>query len=232
MRARGPRGLGNRRRRSELGTGNPYSFCFSIARTFSWNCRFGAAQRGIDPASSWNIYLSLLLGVCGPGPMPVPSSYTPNRNQSQLPPGYSNLMRDRGRPADVFYFIHVIHTFEDSIKKQPLGFARVERREKWVNKHIYITITTHARCHKTPSRYLEQRNLGRGSAALERQPVAGARRKQAHGPTLPQTEREREDVARQVRQLLQRERREGLGGRRRRRARRKRRKGCVRGASG
>lgn len=151
LRARGPRGLGNRRRRSELGTGNPYSFCFSIARTFSWNCRFGAAQRGIDPASSWNIYLSLLLGVCGPGPMPVPSSYTPNRNQSQLPPGYSNLMRDRGRPADVFYFIHVIHTFEDSIKKQPLGFARVERREKWVNKYIYITITTRSMSQNTIS---------------------------------------------------------------------------------
>jgi hypothetical protein len=58
---------------------------------------------------------------------------------------------------------------------------------------------------------LEQRNLRRGTSALESQPVARTRREQAHGPTFPKAEREREDVARQVGQFLQRERGEGVG---------------------
>jgi hypothetical protein len=81
-------------------------------------------------------------------------------------------------------------------------------------------------CHVTVQKpTLEQRKLWRGSTALESQPVASTRREQAHGPTFPKTEREREDITRQVGQLLQRERGEGLGGGGRRRAGRKGRKG-------
>ena len=66
------------------------------------------------------------------------------------------------------------------------------------------------------NRSLKQRNFRGRPTTLESEPIAGAGREQAHGPTFPKTEREREDVADQVDELLQRECEErfGLRGRR------------------
>jgi len=74
------------------------------------------------------------------------------------------------------------------------------------------------------NRSLKQRNLRGGPTTFKREPIASARREQAHGPTFPKAECEGEDVADYIDELLQRESEDRFGCGGRRRTRRKRRK--------
>ena len=71
-RARGPRGLGRRRQRSELGQGTLFFSFFCGENVFLELSVWSSITR-----NRYGIYHHLLLGVCGPGPKPVPCPDTP-----------------------------------------------------------------------------------------------------------------------------------------------------------